>query len=148
MTYIDFGDNLGYAKVNLWMIYARADQAEFEIIESDNAIKAVITGFEASFSSEYARVRETIFTVSGHAEVLIKNITISVEIKMDALAANDTNSTGRLIPGISIGEIYMYVDPAQVVFKFSGSVIAESIDLFSPAFLEYLIKQTELSIKS
>ena len=31
---------------------------------------------------------------------------------MDALAANDTNSTGRLIPGISIGEIYMYVDPA------------------------------------
>jgi len=32
MSYLDFGDNKGYAKENQWMIYARADQAEFQLL--------------------------------------------------------------------------------------------------------------------
>jgi hypothetical protein len=42
--------------------------------------------------------------------VVAKNISVSVELNMDALPANDTNTTGRFIPGIRMGDIELRID--------------------------------------
>jgi len=110
MSYLDFGDNKGYAKDNLMMIYARADQCELQPLKERNSLNAAVSGVSATFSSENTRVREYIFSSSGHVDVEAKNISVSVELKMDTLPANDTNSTGRLIPGIKMGDISLNID--------------------------------------
>jgi len=67
---------------------------------------------------------------------------------MDALPANDTNTTGRLIPGIRMGDIVMSIDREQVNFNFGGNPTAGFVNLFTDAFLDYMINQVEATIIS
>jgi hypothetical protein len=78
--------------------------------------------------------------------VVAKNISVSVEIKMDAIPANDTNTTGRLIPGISMGEIVLSIDRDQVDFNYGGSPSAGIVNLFTGAFLDYMINSVEATM--
>ncbi len=80
--------------------------------------------------------------------MVAKNISVSVELEMDALPANDTNTTGRFIPGIRMGDIVLSIDREQVDFNFGGSPTASFVNLFTGAFLDYMINQVEATIIS
>lgn len=130
MSYLDFGDNTGFAKDNTFMILARGDEAEFDFSVVDNSFIITCYGFEASFVSEYTRIREKLISVSGRTEVIVKNLSISVEMVMAILPANDTDTTQRYITGISSGFISVLADREQVDFTFSGDIMAKFLNLF------------------
>lgn len=88
---------------NTFMILARGDEAEFDFSVVDNSFIVTVYGFKASFVSENTRVREKLISVAGRTEVIVKNVSISVELRMAVIPANDTNTTARYITGISSG---------------------------------------------
>ena len=88
---------------NTFMILARGDEAEFDFSVVDNSFIVTVYGFKSSFVSENTRIREKLISVAGRTEVIVKNVSISVELRMAVIPANDTNTTARYITGISSG---------------------------------------------
>ncbi len=86
-----------------FMILAGGDEAEFDFSVVENSFIVTVYGFEASFVSENTRMREKLISVAGRTEVIVKNVSISVELRMAVIPANATNSTARYIAGISSG---------------------------------------------
>lgn len=88
---------------NTFMILARGDEATFDLSVVDNSFICTVYGFKASFVSENTRVREKLISVAGRTETIVKNVSISVEMRMSVMPGNDTNTTFRYITGISAG---------------------------------------------
>ena len=139
MSYMDFGDNMGFMKDNTFNILARGDNADFVLSEKENSFIITVHNFEAEFISEYTRIRDKLITVSGHSKTVCKNVTISVEMIMYDLPSNDTNTTGRHLFGIDAGFILVEIDRDQVDFKFEGNAMANFVDWFQAMYLPYAI---------
>jgi len=131
---------------NTFMILARGDEAEFDFNVVDNSFIVTVYGFKASFVSENTRVREKLISVAGRTEVVVHNVTISCEMRHAIIPANDTNTTGRYITGITSGFMSVLANRDQVDFTFGGDVMASFLSLFQSFYKDLMISVVEESM--
>lgn len=111
------------------------DQIVLNVLEAENALTLTITGIGGEFHSGYFHVHESFLGASGHIDVTLQNVALTIGIGMTTQVGSD----GRLLNAISAVHTSLVIDKDHCDISIGGSFFTEVAKMIQWMFKSKII---------